>query len=189
MAREKMMSLAKKLQIKAGQKVHLANTPRDFSVDVPRTEATSADAVLVFARNKEELDKRVVPALEAAHEDRLSWIAYPKAGQLDTDLNRDILWKLLEAKGVWPVRQVALDDTWSALCYKDLGPLRAKPRTRLGVRAGTRAFPYACPVPLDPRRGGCGVVGSTVRLPPTKRSRSSSVTGSVTRRLALSLAG
>ena len=118
MAREKMMSLAKKLQIKAGQKVHLVNTPRDFSLDVPTTGATSADAVLVLARNKEELDKCVVPALEAAHQDRLSWVAYPKAGQLDTDLNRDILWKLLEAKGVRPVRQVALGDTWSALRFR-----------------------------------------------------------------------
>jgi len=32
-----------------------------------------------------------------------------------TDLNRDALAELVKARGVQPVRQVALDDTWSAL--------------------------------------------------------------------------
>ena len=31
------------------------------------------------------------------------------------DLNRDVLAELVKARGVQPVRQVALDDTWSAL--------------------------------------------------------------------------
>ena len=112
------MSLAKKLQIKAGQKVRLVNAPKGFSLDAPTTKAASADVVLVFAKNKAELDKRATSALEAAREDRLSWIAYPKAGQLDTDLNRDILWKVLETAGVRPVRQVALDAVWSALRFR-----------------------------------------------------------------------
>ena len=41
--------------------------------------------------------------------------ASAKAGQLDTDINRDILWKHLLKKGVQAVRQVAIDDVWSAL--------------------------------------------------------------------------
>ena len=55
---------------------------------------------------------------EATLSCELTWIAYPKAGQLETDLNRDILWELLDGKGVRPVRQVALDDTWSALRFR-----------------------------------------------------------------------
>jgi hypothetical protein len=58
------------------------------------------------------------PALDHAADDRLTWIAYPKAGRLKPDLNRDILWELLDGKGVRPVRQVALDDTWSALRFR-----------------------------------------------------------------------
>jgi hypothetical protein len=45
----------------------------------------------------------------------LTWVAYPKAGQLGTDLNRDKLAALLKADGVRPVRQIAIDDVWSAL--------------------------------------------------------------------------
>jgi hypothetical protein len=77
-----------------------------------------ADAVLVFVRNTAELEQHAAVALEHAADDRLTWIAYPKAGQLETDLNRDILWELLDGKGVRPVRQVAVDDTWSALRFR-----------------------------------------------------------------------
>jgi hypothetical protein len=44
--------------------------------------------------------------------------AYPKAGKLGTDLNRDVLAALLAGQGVQPVRQVAIDETWSALRFR-----------------------------------------------------------------------
>lgn len=112
------MSLAKKLQIKDGHKVRLVNAPTTFTLDAPTTRSESADAVLVFAKNKAELNDHATPAFDAAREDRLSWIAYPKAGQLGTDLSRDILWDLLKGQGIKPVRQVALDGIWSALRFR-----------------------------------------------------------------------
>jgi hypothetical protein len=57
-------------------------------------------------------------AIDAARLDRLAWVAYPKAGQLGTDLNRDRLAAALEGQGIRPVRQVALDDVWSALRFR-----------------------------------------------------------------------
>jgi len=56
--------------------------------------------------------------VEAAMEDRLAWIAYPKAGQLGTDLNRDILWRHLLKRRIQGVRQIAIDDSWSALRFR-----------------------------------------------------------------------
>ncbi len=111
------MTLARKLQLKPGQKVLVVNRPEGLVLDAPTT-ARSGDAVLVFARNRADLERHVTPALEAARVDRLSWIAYPKAGQLDTDLNRDILRKALATRGVKAVRQVALDGLWSALRFR-----------------------------------------------------------------------
>jgi hypothetical protein len=98
--------------------MRVVNAPQGFSLDAETTGDETADAVLVFARSKAELEQHVAPALEAARRDDLSWVAYPKGGQLDTDLNRDLLWKLLEDKGVKAVRQVALDDVWSALRFR-----------------------------------------------------------------------
>lgn len=116
------MSLGKKLNLKDAQKIRVVNAPKGLALDLPTTKAASADAVLVFVKDEAELSAQAGPALEAARADRLSWIAYPKAGQLGTDLNRDIVWKLLEGKGVKPVRQVAIDDVWSALRFRPGAP-------------------------------------------------------------------
>jgi hypothetical protein len=39
-------------------------------------------------------------------------------GRLGTDLNRDVLAALLTERGVQPVRQVAIDETWPALRFR-----------------------------------------------------------------------
>jgi hypothetical protein len=110
------MSIASKLQLKDGETVRLVNAPKEL--DLGLATGSGADAVLVFVRNQAELDRHAQTALDHAADDRLTWIAYPKASKLETDLNRDILWKLLDGKGVRPVRQVALDETWSALRFR-----------------------------------------------------------------------
>jgi hypothetical protein len=45
-------------------------------------------------------------------------VAYPKSGQLGTDLNRNSLASLLAESDVQPVRQIAIDDVWSALRFR-----------------------------------------------------------------------
>jgi hypothetical protein len=110
------VSLAKKLNLKPGAKLRVVAKPKSMDLDGVAT-ATNGEAVLVFARTAADL-ARAMPAFEAARADRIAWIAYPKAGQLDTDLSRDVLAKLVSAEGVQPVRQVALDDVWSALRFR-----------------------------------------------------------------------
>lgn len=113
------MSLAKKLNLKDGMKTRVVGKPAGVDLgDVVTTSSAKADAVLVFVRTLAEVDAKGGPFLEAAREDRLAWVAYPKAGQLGTDLNRDILWKHLQAQGVDGVRQVALDAVWSAMRFR-----------------------------------------------------------------------
>lgn len=110
----------------------MVNAPTGFELDATTT-ARGGDAVLVFVRNRAELTQHRKIVVEHASQDRLTWVAYPKAGQLlDTGLNRDVLWELLERTGIRPVRQVALDDTWSAM--------RFRPRRQTGIRPG-RAGP------------------------------------------------
>lgn len=120
------MDVIAKLQIKPGQSVAalsvagtLGLVPDVVARDVnPPAEPGAADAVVAFARNQAELDEVAAPAIEAARQDRLAWIAYPKGGKLGTDLNRDVLAALLTERGVQPVRQVAIDETWSALRFR-----------------------------------------------------------------------
>jgi hypothetical protein len=113
------MELAAKLQIKAGARVAIvAARPDgpDLSELGPQVaDPETADVVIAFVARAAEITDLAGPAVAAARADRLAWIAYPKAGQLGTDINRDSLARAVSKQGVQPVRQVALDTVWSAL--------------------------------------------------------------------------
>jgi hypothetical protein len=117
------MDVAAKLQIKPGQRITTVAVPEGVppiagdGTSVADTPA-AADVVVVFVRSRVELTTVAAPAIEAARGDKLAWIAYPKAGKLGTDLNRDILAASLTGQGVQPVRQVAIDEVWSALRFR-----------------------------------------------------------------------
>jgi hypothetical protein len=113
------VDLASKLQIKPGQRVATLARPDELAELAALTDVvddpTVADVVIAFVRTSADLRSTATPALDAARLDKLVWIAYPKAGKLGTDLNRDILRAALLELGVQPVRQVAIDDVWSTL--------------------------------------------------------------------------
>ena len=113
------MSLSAKLQLKAGHAVALINPPSGFRLDA-RTAEHREDAVLLFVRDREELERLGESFFRAARDDRLAWLAYPKAGQLETELSRDILREQTKSRGVRPVRQVSIDEVWSALRFRPL---------------------------------------------------------------------
>jgi hypothetical protein len=116
------VELERKLQLKPGQSVSALCVPPDVDLGLTGTVATDAapgaDAVLVFVQRSSELDELAGPVVDAADRGALAWVAYPKGGQRGTDLNRDRLAQLLVERGLDTVRQVAIDDTWSALRFK-----------------------------------------------------------------------
>jgi len=112
------MDLSKKLQIPAGTPVLLVNSPPGFDFGVQMSKKNASAAILVFAANSEQLLANGKPAIDAAKEDRFSWIAYPKAGQLGTDLNRDKLFRLMKPYGIEGVRLVSVDEVWSAMRFR-----------------------------------------------------------------------
>ena len=83
-------------------------------------EALDGDATasLFVTLNESSLVALAGPIVASAAADHLTWVSYPKAGKLGTDLNRDLLAALVIARGVRPVRQIALDATWSALRFR-----------------------------------------------------------------------
>ncbi|MEW2306278.1 hypothetical protein AB0958_41090 [Streptomyces sp. NPDC006655] len=112
-----------KLQIKPGHSVVVLGRPDDVFLGFEAAgEAASADAVLAFVITSGDLlGEDAQAALAAARRDVLAWVAYPKGGKLGTDLNRDSLAAALSEHGVRPVRQIAIDDTWSALRFRPSG--------------------------------------------------------------------
>jgi hypothetical protein len=116
-----LVDLTGKLQIKPGTLVAVvaAPVPGPGLAGLPLTgRPAEAGAVIAFARRLADLADVVQPAIDAARQDKLAWIAYPKAGQLGTDINRDSLARSCEDRGIRPVRQIAIDEVWSALRFR-----------------------------------------------------------------------
>jgi hypothetical protein len=114
------MDVAAKLQIKPGQSISVVNEPDGFALDLGgdhpiAADPAGADTVIVFCTDRAELDGLRDQYVPPAARDALTCVAYPKAGKLGTDLNRDVLAEIVKRESVRPVRQVALDDVWSAL--------------------------------------------------------------------------
>lgn len=110
--------LDKKLQIRPGQTIAIIGSPIIVDVQAQQHDPETADALLVFAVNDAQVRSHLALLGTAADDGKLTWIAYPKAKQLGTDINRDSLRALLNAEGLDPVRQVAIDAVWSALRIK-----------------------------------------------------------------------
>jgi hypothetical protein len=113
------MEVSAKLQIRPGQIVSVVNLPPGLAwpVDPAEENPASADVVIGFAATRRDLGA-LGAVIDAARADRLAWIGYPKGGKLGTDLNRDLLVEAVSGLGVQPVRQVSIDETWSALRFR-----------------------------------------------------------------------
>jgi len=113
-------SIGERLLLKTGQAALIVGTPTSFTgalESIPRAAKAKDSAIaLLFAQDKKQLEKALPKLIKDAAGLRI-WIAYPKAGQLETDLNRNVLHKHVEALGLRAFRQVALDETWSALGF------------------------------------------------------------------------
>lgn len=117
------MSILNKLQIKAGQEVAVLRPPPGVDLGVASADLQSdpsrADATVLFVTTSADLSTAEADAVvAAAQRDAMAWVAYPKAGQLGTDLNRDALAAMLSKRSVRAVRQVAIDEVWSALRFR-----------------------------------------------------------------------
>ena len=87
-------------------------------LDLPTKTDADVGPILLFVRSSVDLQVVADAAIAAARAGEPAWVAYPKAGQLGTDLNRDRIWKILLEHGIRPIRQVAIDETWSALRFR-----------------------------------------------------------------------
>ena len=119
-------SLAKRLQLKAGTTLALLDAPVEvrerLRLELAGVEfgpRGKAGAVLLFVRDLADVRDRAPAALDAVAAGGLVWIAYPKKSSgVQTDVDRDTLWSAVLEMGWAPVRQIAVDETWSAVRFR-----------------------------------------------------------------------
>jgi hypothetical protein len=90
---------------------------------------------LVFATRQVEVDAAAARLATRARGDVTLWFAYPKGSskRLRCEFNRDTGWAGLGALGFEPVRQVAIDEDWSALRFRRVEHIRVMRRAPAGA--------------------------------------------------------
>ena len=75
---------------------------------------------LAFVKTKQEVEVASEKLVQAAEGDAQLWMVYPKGSskKYKCEFNRDTGWKALGEAGYEPVRQVAIDEDWSALRFR-----------------------------------------------------------------------
>lgn len=122
--------LAKKLEIKTGQRVLVLGAPEGYAevlgVDAETKANGTFDVVQLFVRSSGELDRTAPRALRALKSGGVLWASYPKrSAKVATDITRDRGWDALVREGWRPVSQVAIDDIWSALRFRPSADVRS----------------------------------------------------------------
>ena len=124
-------TLKDKFQFKNVRKLAVRNAPQGYAgrlaeqmegIEVVAGPDANADALLLFVNNRAEaeaLAPGAVAAVAGVQPEGVLWVAYPKgSSKVKTDVNRDTLWPIIQAHGWRPVRQVAIDEVWSALRFR-----------------------------------------------------------------------
>lgn len=124
-------TLKDKFQLKNVTRLAVRNAPQGYvellanqleGIEVVAGPDATADAVLLFVNNMAEAQSLTPSAVEvvaAVKPEGILWLAYPKgSSKAKVDVNRDTLWPVVQAYGWRPVRQVALDDVWSAMRFR-----------------------------------------------------------------------
>jgi hypothetical protein len=132
-------TLLNKLQHTGGQVVVL-NAPPEFTavmdkwraegLPVSQRRTPGSRFVLAFVRNCSEIERVAGAVVTSVGADGVLWFAYPKANSVryHSDIGRESSWTILGRMGFEGVRQIAIDDDWLALRFRQLD--RPRPGAR-----------------------------------------------------------
>jgi hypothetical protein len=124
-----MEGIFKKLNYKNQPVIHVLQAPESFNAELPVLEGkagierhASGDIhfVIGFVQLREKLDAMVHEIAPNLVGDAIFWMAYPKGSSKNytCDFNRDKGWEVMGEYGLEPIRQVSIDEDWSALRFR-----------------------------------------------------------------------
>ncbi len=122
-----MKTVGQKLFIKKGMTLRMLLAPENFTDLIGDHEGTLltarskqlADVVLLFARNREEMEAKLESAKQHLAEGGALWMAYPKkTSSIKSDIHRDIIHDYAPLIGLDTVSLISIDDDWSCMRLK-----------------------------------------------------------------------
>ena len=128
-----MTSLLKKLNYREQLRIAVINAEENFltallqempgvQIDSDIDQRYPYTFIIAFVRNIPDVRQLTPLILHNLATDGVLWFCYPKKkpGKNSTELNRDNGWKPLNDAGFFVIRNVAVDDTWSALRFRNI---------------------------------------------------------------------
>ena len=148
-----MATVFKKLNLKDEDEILVINSPVSFEAELASLTGVSvvrkldevSDIVfsLAFVTKQDELNALASGVVAKAKGDAVVWFAYPKgtSKRYTFEFSRDSGWDVLGAAGFEVVRQVAIDEDWSALRFRRvefIKKLRRDPKRALSSKGRKR---------------------------------------------------
>jgi hypothetical protein len=144
------VQILKKLNFKdQGQPVLVINAPKSydeikalFEGEVhQQAKLEKYDYVQVFGVNNEGLQSHAKSLVTHVSDNGLFWLCYPKKSSKaykGSDCSRETVMGMLSEEGYEPVRQIAIDDDWSALRFRKPENIKKMVRTFAVTDAGKK---------------------------------------------------
>jgi hypothetical protein len=128
-----MTPLFKKLNFKNQESIIVLNSPKSFEgeldavsefTQIVRDEAnvSAIDFIIIFVMSKKQIADYIAGMYPKLAGDVILWLCYPKgtSKKFTCDFNRDTGWEVLRSYDMESVRQVAIDEDWSALRFRKI---------------------------------------------------------------------
>jgi hypothetical protein len=144
-----MDAVFKKMNFKTATNIVVVNAPASFESNLEAMSALTTvvrdfavvektDFTLGFCTKQVEVDAFAADADTKLAGDGLLWIAYPKgtSKRYKCDFNRDTGWAVLGSLGYEPMRQVAIDEDWSALRFRRVAFIKTMTRNFAMTKEG-----------------------------------------------------
>ena len=126
-----MTPLFKKLNFKDQEQILVINAPTSFDPELSGMaefagikkdikKVKTIDFVIIFVLTQEQIDNSIELIFPKLNGDAVLWYCYPKgtSKKYKCDFNRDTGWETLGNCNLEGVRQVAIDEDWSALRFR-----------------------------------------------------------------------
>jgi hypothetical protein len=140
--------ILKKLRLTDQNPVLIINAPEEFQEtqkhirsDVHRQTSQQYGFILVFVKNQADINQFLPTSLSALQGDGYFWVAYPKktSTKYVSDISRDKGWEILGKHNYEPVTQIAIDQDWSALRFRQADNIKQmKPKKALSPKGRER---------------------------------------------------